>query len=484
MSNVIWTPQPKQKQFMERPEYEALYGGAAGGGKSDALLAEALRQVHIPHYKGLILRKTFPQLAELVDRSQALYKRAFPKARYNYSQHFWRFPSGAQIIFGSMQHAKDRINYQGKAYDFVGFDELTHFTWEEYSYLFSRNRPTGPGTRVYIRATANPGGVGHGWVKDRFITAGDPLTPISSDYDVATPDGQLIKLKRERIFVPSTVFDNKELLANDPNYLASLAMLPEADRQALLYGDWNSFSGQVFTEFKDDPAHYEDRQWTHVIAPFLIPEGWKIYRGFDFGYTKPFSVGWFAVDYEGRMYRIAELYGCTSQPNTGVKYTVQRICEAIKEFEDADPNISAYKRKGGYIHGIADPAIWQENGGESIAQTMEQNGIYWNKADHERLGGKMQCHYRLAFDEDGRPMFYVFKNCRHFIRTIPTLVYSETKVEDINTDMEDHIYDEWRYVCMENPINPRMNHTEEKIVEYDPLDLFKTNNNTLRRYGY
>lgn len=156
---VVWQPQPKQKLFMARWEDEALYGGAAGGGKSDALVIEALRQVHIPHYKALILRKTYPQLTELIDKTRNYYPRLFPRAKYNESQHVWTFPSGARVVFGSMQHTKDRHNYQGKAYDFIGFDELTHFTAEEYTYLFSRNRPNGAGTRVYMRATANPGGI-------------------------------------------------------------------------------------------------------------------------------------------------------------------------------------------------------------------------------------------------------------------------------------------------------------------------------------
>ena len=152
-----------------------LYGGAAGGGKSDCALAEALRQVEIPHYRGLILRKTFPQLTELMDRSTEIYRRAYKKARFNESKHVWTFPSGAKIFFGSMQYTKDRTNYQGKRYDFIDFDELTQFLWEEYSYLFSRNRPNGPGTRCYMRGQANPGGVGHGWVKERFITAAQPM---------------------------------------------------------------------------------------------------------------------------------------------------------------------------------------------------------------------------------------------------------------------------------------------------------------------
>lgn len=201
MNNVIWRPQPKQRIFMARPEYEALYGGAAGGGKSDALAIEALRQVHIPHYKGLILRKTYPQLAELVDKTLNYYPRAFPGARYNGSSHTWTFPSGAKIIFGSMQHTKDRTRYQGQAYDFIAFDELTHFTWEEYSYMFSRNRPNGPGTRVYIRSTANPGGVGHGWVKERFITAGPPMKTLWDDVIWTGPDGKEHHDRKSRIFI-------------------------------------------------------------------------------------------------------------------------------------------------------------------------------------------------------------------------------------------------------------------------------------------
>ena len=484
-ARIIWKPQPQQVRFMQRPEWEALYGGAAGGGKSDALLAEALRQVDIPHYRAIIFRKTYPQLTELIDRSYEIYKAAFPRANYNDSKHVWTFPSGAKIFFGSMQYTKDRKNYQGKRYDFIAFDELTHFTWDEYSYMFSRNRPNGAGTRVYIRSTTNPGGVGHGWVKDRFITAAEPLTPIKTDLTVIAPDGKPIELKRKRIFVPATVFDNQELLKNDPNYLASLAMMPEAERKALLYGDWDSFSGQVFSEWKNDPAHYQDRKWTHVINPFIVPETWKVYRGFDFGYSKPFSVGWFAIDHDGRMYRIAELYGCTQTPNEGVKWTVEEIADKIKEIEETDPNLKG--RKPSSIRGIADPAIFEESKGESIARMMERRRVFWEAGDHKRLPGKMQCHYRLAFDERGIPMFYTFKTCRQFIRCIPTLVYSETHVEDVDTSMEDHNYDEWRYVCMEHPINPRFNAATDTTMQdiEDPLDLIADQRGvTYDRYNF
>lgn len=462
--NVIWTPQPRQRVFMQRKENEALYGGAAGGGKSDCAIAEALRQVNIPHYRGLILRKTYPQLSELIDRSREIYSPAFPGAKYNEQKHCWHFPSGAKIYFGAMQHTKDRTNYQGKRYDFIDFDELTHFTWDEYSYLFSRNRPNGPGTRCYIRAQANPGGIGHGWVKERFITPAPPMTPIYDDVKIVFPDGKAEIRRRSRIFVPSSVFDNKILMENDPEYITRLASLPENEKRALLYGDWDSFSGQVFTEWRNNPDGYITRKNTHVIEPFRIPSSWKVYRGFDFGYSRPFSVGWYGVDHDGRMYRVRELYGCTGTPNEGVRWEPAQIAREIKRIEKEDVNLRTR-----HICGIADPSIFDESRGESIAQMMEREGVYFEKADNTRIAGKMQLHNRLAFDENAIPMLYVFSSCKHFIRTVPALVYSQSDVEDIDTQAEDHIYDEVRYVAMAHPINPPKKNYELHI--YDPLDI-------------
>ena len=460
---VIWQPQPRQAALMRRFEDEALYGGAAGGGKSDCALAEALRQIHIPHYRGLILRKTYPQLSELIDRSGEIYKAAIKSATYNDSKHCWTFPSGAKIYFGSMQHTKDRVNYQGKRYDFIDFDELTQFTYDEYSYLFSRNRPNGPGTRCYIRAQANPGGIGHGWVKERFITPAPPMQTIWDDVIVRYPDGHEETRRRSRVFVPSTVFDNQILLENDPDYLTRLAALPEEERAALLYGDWDSFTGQVFTEWRNDSEHYHDRTNTHVIAPFRVPSEWRIWCSMDWGYSKPFAIGWYAVDHEKRIYRIREYYGCEGTPNKGVMMEPAAVARKMLEIEADDPNL-----RGKHITRVADPAIWGTQTGESIAQTFARAGVYFKKGEHARIDGKMQIHHRLAFDEYGKPLLYVFNTCRHFIRTVPNLVYDDKNVEDIDTDGEDHIYDELRYMCMNYVISPRKN-IPPKLVLFDPL---------------
>lgn len=235
-------------------------------------------------------------------------------------------------------------------------------------------------------------------------------------------------------------------------------------------GDWGIEGEVFFEEWRDDPQHYIDRYNTHVIKPFEIPPDWRIYRGFDFGYAKPFSVGWYACDHDGRLYRILELYGCTSEPNTGVKWTPREIFTEVKRIETEHRWL-----QGKYIYGIADPSIWDASRGESIQETAEKCGVYFEPGDNKRIAGWMQMHYRLRFDENGIPMLYVFDTCKGFIRTVPELKYDDVKPEDIDTDMEDHIADECRYVCMARPISPAAPKSKA-VIGYDPLS-------TDERYG-
>jgi len=453
--------------MLRRAEDEGFYGGAAGGGKSDYLLIEALRQVEKRDYRGLILRKTVPELEQLLERAEVYYHGAYPNVKFNSTFHTFTFPSGAKIRFGSLHRTPERTKYQGKQYEFIGFDELTHFNYSEYSYLKSRNRANAPGMKVYMRSTGNPGGIGHGWVKNYFVRAGEPGKTVWQKDEVTMPDGKVQTFWSSKIFIPSKVYDNKILLENDFEYLKRLAALPEAERRALLDGDWNIFAGQVFTEFEDVPENYGTRQWTHVIEPFKVPKGWKVIRSMDWGYTKPFSVGWHAIDFVGRYYRIREYYGCQKdRPDTGIEKKSAEVAKDIRIIEAQDPNLA-----GRRIQGVADPAIFtKESNGTSIADTFLKQGIVFEPGKNDRIAGKMQFHNRLAFDEGGEPMYYVFNTCRDFIRTIPDLVYSEIHVEDVDTKQEDHIYDEVRYAIMMNAIAPRYS-VKPPPPGYNPLDV-------------
>jgi hypothetical protein len=308
--------------------------------------------------------------------------------------------------------------------------------------------------RVYY--TMNPGGQGHAYVKRLFIDKRYESGEVPDDYS----------------FIQSLVTDNTALMESQPDYIKQLEALPEKLKAGWLHGDWNLFDGQFFEEFADRMQPYtadngvtieepqKMRRWSHVIEPFEIPKDWPIYHSFDFGYAKPFSVGWWAIDYDGRLYRILELYGCTNTPNEGVKWTTDKIFSEVRRIETEHRWL-----KGKQIYGPADPSIWDASRGEAVNDMALKYGVYFEPGDNKRIPGWMQMHYRFAFDEEGLPMMYVFNTCKAFIRTIPELQYSNTKPEDLDTDGEDHVADEARYMCMARPIKPRKV-TNQKITIY------------------
>lgn len=453
---VLQIPEPneKQKLFLSAKQKYIAYGGARGGGKSWSVRTKAtLLACRYPGIRILIMRRTYPELqANHIEIMKADLTPAF--GRYNQTEKQLTFRSGSIIKFMYCKNDADLNNIQGHEYDVIFIDEATNMTEKQLRAITACCRGVNDFPK-HVYFTMNPGGPGHGFIKRLFIDR--------RFNDRENPD--------EYTFIQALVDDNTALMEAQPDYVAQLEALPGKLREAWRFGRWDVFEGQVFAEFVDDPEHYRDRVQTHVIEPFKIPDSWKIYRGFDWGYAKPFSVGWYAVDHDNVMYRFREMYGCTGEADRGVEWTVQRVANEIRRIEETDAQL-----KGRQIAGIADPAIWQEDGGESIAETMQRQRVYFYKADHKRLPGKMQCHYRLAFNDEGIPRFYVFNTCKHFIRTIPALIYSETDVEDVDTKMEDHIYDEWRYVCMARPLAPLEKHTAKEIdvnnIE-DPLNMIR-----------
>ena len=447
-------PNARQDLFFRAKQKYVIFGGARGGGKSWAVRWKALLLCfRYPGIRVLIMRRSFPEL--LANHINPLKDILHGVAKYNGTEHEFRFPNRSTIKFMYCASDDDLRNIQGHEYDVIMVDEATQMTEYQIKSIAVCVRGTNDfPKRLYM--TCNPGGVGHQYIKrlkeGKFREGEKP-----EDY----------------IFIQSLVTDNKALMEEQPDYIEQLKALPPKLRDAWLYGNWDIYEGQFFEEFTDDPEHYRDKKNTHVIEPFEPPAGWKIYRSFDWGYNKPFSVGWWAVDIDGVFYRILELYGCRKDhgediPNEGVKWNDEEIFSEIAKTEKNHPWL-----KGKRVWGVADPSIWAgEETGVSRKDTAEKCGVYFEKGNNDRLPGWMQCHYRLAFDENGYPMMYVFKNCKAFIRTIPLLCYDQHKIEDVDTEMEDHVADEWRYFCMMNPIKPRIKR-EEKRPAFDPLDQWR-----------
>ena len=453
-------PNPKQVLFFKAKGKHIAYGGARGGGKSWAARRKAVMLcMRYPKLKALIVRRTMPELRQ--NHILPLMQELNGYARYKADERTFIFPNGSRLSMGYCDNDRDMMQYQGQENDVIFFEEATNLDEEWIKFISTTLRGTELkefNRRIYY--TMNPGGVSHGYFKRLFIDRNFEKEENPDDY----------------VFIPATVKDNKVLQRENPDYEKTLMALPPAKRKAHLEGDWNIFEGAVFMEFVDDPEHYKDRINTHVIDPFDIPKQWPIWRSFDFGYSKPFSCDWWAVDYDGRLYKILELYGCVpNEPDTGVKWSPHEIFKEISRIENEHPWL-----KDKHIQGVADPAIWEKSQGVSIAEVAEQYSVYFEKGDHKRIPGWMQFHYRLQFDENGIPMVYIFSNCKAFIRTIPLLMYDENRPEDIDTKQEDHCADSCRYLFMANPMKP-IEMKERKPKMYDPLE---SNNDTIDRYSF
>lgn len=426
------------------------YGGARGGGKSWMVRSKAtILGCSYPGIRMLIVRQTYPELEK--NHITQLKKILVPDlASYNKTDKQFAFKNGSIIDLQYCKNDSDLDRIQGAEYDVIFIDEATNLSEFQLKAIAAccrgvNNFPK----RIYY--TCNPGGQGHAYIKRIFIDRNYEEGENPDDYS----------------FTQALVQDNKALMEADPDYVKFLEALPPKLRKAWLEGSWDIFSGQFFEEFRDSPDHYDDRLWTHVINPFDIPPGWKIYRSYDFGYAKPFSCAWWAVDYDGVIYRILEFYGWTGIANEGVKWSPDKQFSEIEKIEKQHPYL-----RGKTIQGVADPAIWNAESGESVADAAARYHIYFSKGDHERIAGWMQMHYRMSFDEEGKPRMYIFKNCKAFIRTIPLLMYDETHVEDLDSDGEDHVADETRYFCMTRPITPKIAGKEIKL-EDDPLNMHK-----------
>lgn len=450
MNIVLPIPQPKQDEFLSAQEKHIGYGGARGGGKSWSIRFKAkLLGLAYPGIRMLLLRQTYQEVIK--NHLDALKKDLKDLSKYNKTDKAFYFNNGSLLQFGYCENDDDADQYQGVEYDVIFIDEATQMSESQLKKIAACCRGVNNFPK-HIYYTMNPGGQGHAYIKRIFI------------------DKQYTDLEdpAQYRFIQAKVRDNQALMQNDPDYIKSLQALPPKLRKAWLDGDWDIFEGQFFEDFINKESHYKDRRWTNVIEPFEVPPSWTIYRSYDHGYSKPFSCGYWAVDYEGRAYRILEIYGCTETPDEGVRWEVNKIFSTIKEFEDTHRWL-----KGKKILGVADPAIWQKDTGESIAETAAKHGVYFQKGDNKRIPGWMQFHYRLAFDENGIPMCYIFNTCKHFIRTIPTLQYSETVPEDLDTKQEDHIADEARYFFMSRPIKPTVNKKLKQVDEFDPLNLYR-----------
>lgn len=451
---IVFKPnEGPQTEFLAAPELQVLFGGSAGGGKSYAMLADPMRYFHNPNFRGLLLRRTNDELKELKWKSQMLYPQIFKGAKWSEKSSEWRFPSGATFWLTYLERDEDVLRYQGQSFTWIGVDELTQYaTPFAWNYLSSRLRTDDPSLPLYMRATTNPGGPGHAWVKKMFIDpaprnksfnatdleTGKPLTEPSvfpeGHPQAGKPNPDAGKPLFKRRFIPSSVFDNP-YLANT-SYIQTLYSLPENERRKLLEGDWSIAEGAAFAEF---------REHIHTCEPFDIPHNWTRFRSCDYGYGSNTAVHWFAIDPAfDTLYVYRELYVS--------RMTGEELADLVLSEER--------KNRERVSYGVLDSSCWHQRGatGPSIAEAMIRKGCLWRPSDRSsgtRVAGRVRLHELLKPRDLGDrqvPGIVFFNNCRQIITDLHSIPSDPKGTDDIDPRYaSDHAYDSIRYGIMSRP---------------------------------
>jgi hypothetical protein len=455
--------EPKQTQAFTTPATEVLYGGAAGGGKSYYLRVAAIAWCGaVPGIQVYLFRRTLPDLRDNHLRGPTSFFVLLAnglkdgRVKYRAQENEFEFQNGAILHLCYCDSENDVEKYRGAEIHVLMMDELTHFS--EYQYRFLRSRVRVAGLKLpenvkhrlpRIEAASNPGSIGHAWVKRTFITP----KPPGELWKTSAEEGGMI-----RQFIPARLSDNPHLTKDDPQYADRLRGLGSDNLvRAMLDGDWDIIAGAAFEKLRRD---------THCVEPFVPPEDWIVFGSLDWGSSRPFSFGLWTVSNgnqlpDGRLYqrgaiiRYNELYGWNGKPNEGMRMEVSEVAKQC---------LARAKRKLAYC--VADPSMWKVDGGPSHAEVMGRHGLILRPGDHNRHAGYLEMRGRIAGNEDG-PMFYVTKNCHDgFWRTVPDLVMDEADPEDVDTDQEDHAYDDARYACMSRPWAKPIEQKEPKVERW------------------
>jgi hypothetical protein len=441
-----------QTSFLASTEDVIFYGGAKGGGKSYALIADPVRYFGHPNFKALILRRSMPELRDMISHTEKMYPKAYPGAVYLSTQKIWKFPSGATLEFGFCETEDDAERYRGRSFNWVGVDELPQYSHRgPFDAVMSCVRSVDPELPAQLRCTGNPGNIGSYWVKELFI---DPAPANTRFYKTAIIEdprtGEEREVRKSFKYIPATVYDNPYYMQDD-SYIATLAMLPEVKRKQMLEGNWDIVEGGAFEEF--------DRS-THVVKPFEIPGNWYTFRAADWGFSTPFCVLWMAVDFDDNMYVFKEWYDKGIYDDTWAETIVKKEDEC---------NIHS-------SHAVVDGSISTSRGSrapdslEVINKIMARNRkVKFKKADRSpgsRKEGKLAVHRMLALKETGRrlpsgekehgPSLFIFEDCVNLIRTLPMLLTDKNDPEVVQKkNADDHPYDALQYGIRSHKSNAR-----------------------------